>query len=348
MAAILSAFDETQGARHRPAFEAPGRGLVAFREFPLDLAVGEGSPADPDHDPVEQVQLRDFEDVFQDAELLLVPGEHRDARCHRLVGDQEFIFHADLPDIGPASVREATLRGERPPPIYGGSTDAGGVPPRPESHDRHLPPTPPGCPIPRPESPRLPSPPTPPGWRAQGEEPGWKASEGTAASPSATSGFRGALLMPGHGPERQATRASSWITVNGQPSLVAQQDGVTVTVFAFDVARERIKHILGRAQPREAPPLDDELTRVSIPSGPLRADSRAKDQVNESPNRQDRRDPAHGGIGSPPAQADFRWHGDRRVPAPGHGGGHGWTRTRPGRPLGASGPWPAGSHPSRW
>jgi hypothetical protein len=105
---------------------------------------------------------------------------------------------------------------------------------------------------------------------------------------------------------------------------------------------------LGRAQPREAPPLDDELTRVSIPSGPLRADSRAKDQVNESPNRQDRRDPAHGGIGSPPAQADFRWHGDRRVPAPGHGGGHGWTRTRPGRPLGASGPWPAGSHPSRW
>jgi hypothetical protein len=25
-------------------------------------------------------------------------------------------------------------------------------------------------------------------------------------------------------------------TVNGQPGLVAQQDGVTVTVFAFDVA----------------------------------------------------------------------------------------------------------------
>jgi RNA polymerase sigma factor (sigma-70 family) len=32
-------------------------------------------------------------------------------------------------------------------------------------------------------------------------------------------------------------------TVNGQPGLVAQQDGVTVTVFAFDVAGERIKHI---------------------------------------------------------------------------------------------------------
>ena len=32
-------------------------------------------------------------------------------------------------------------------------------------------------------------------------------------------------------------------TVNGQPGLVAQQDGVTVTVFAFDVAGDRIKHI---------------------------------------------------------------------------------------------------------
>jgi RNA polymerase sigma-70 factor (ECF subfamily) len=32
-------------------------------------------------------------------------------------------------------------------------------------------------------------------------------------------------------------------TVNGQPGLVAQQDGVTVTVFAFDVAGDRIAHI---------------------------------------------------------------------------------------------------------
>jgi RNA polymerase sigma-70 factor (ECF subfamily) len=32
-------------------------------------------------------------------------------------------------------------------------------------------------------------------------------------------------------------------TVNGQPGLVAQQDGVTVTVFAFEVAGDRIKHI---------------------------------------------------------------------------------------------------------
>jgi RNA polymerase sigma factor (sigma-70 family) len=32
-------------------------------------------------------------------------------------------------------------------------------------------------------------------------------------------------------------------TVNGQPGLVAQQDGATVTVFAFDVAGDRIRHI---------------------------------------------------------------------------------------------------------
>ncbi len=32
-------------------------------------------------------------------------------------------------------------------------------------------------------------------------------------------------------------------TVNGQPGLVTQEDGVTVTVFAFDVAGDRIKHI---------------------------------------------------------------------------------------------------------
>ncbi|MFF1695212.1 RNA polymerase sigma factor SigJ [Streptomyces sp. NPDC058257] len=32
-------------------------------------------------------------------------------------------------------------------------------------------------------------------------------------------------------------------TVNGQPGLVAQQDGVIVSVFAFEVAEDRIKHI---------------------------------------------------------------------------------------------------------
>jgi hypothetical protein len=32
-------------------------------------------------------------------------------------------------------------------------------------------------------------------------------------------------------------------TVNGQPGVVVQEDGVTVTVFAFEVAGDRIKHI---------------------------------------------------------------------------------------------------------
>jgi hypothetical protein len=32
-------------------------------------------------------------------------------------------------------------------------------------------------------------------------------------------------------------------TVNGQPGLVAQQDGVTVTVFAFEVTGDRITRI---------------------------------------------------------------------------------------------------------
>jgi RNA polymerase sigma-70 factor, ECF subfamily len=32
-------------------------------------------------------------------------------------------------------------------------------------------------------------------------------------------------------------------TVNGQPGLVAQQDGLIVTVFAFDIAGDRIRHI---------------------------------------------------------------------------------------------------------
>ena len=45
-----------------------------------------------------------------------------------------------------------------------------------------------------------------------------------------------------------ASRASGTMTflertVNGQPGLVAQQDGLIVSVFAFDVADDRIRHI---------------------------------------------------------------------------------------------------------
>ena len=40
-------------------------------------------------------------------------------------------------------------------------------------------------------------------------------------------------------------------TVNGQPGLVAQQDGVTVVVYAFAVAGDRIKHIWAVRNPKK-------------------------------------------------------------------------------------------------
>jgi RNA polymerase sigma-70 factor (ECF subfamily) len=43
-------------------------------------------------------------------------------------------------------------------------------------------------------------------------------------------------------------------TVNGQPGLVAQQDGVTMTVFAFDVVGDRIKHIWAIRNPEKLRP----------------------------------------------------------------------------------------------
>jgi RNA polymerase sigma factor (sigma-70 family) len=43
-------------------------------------------------------------------------------------------------------------------------------------------------------------------------------------------------------------------TVNGQPGLIAQHDGVTVTVFAFDIADDRIKHIWAVRNPEKLRP----------------------------------------------------------------------------------------------
>ncbi|HTA07396.1 MAG TPA: RNA polymerase sigma factor SigJ [Streptosporangiaceae bacterium] len=43
-------------------------------------------------------------------------------------------------------------------------------------------------------------------------------------------------------------------TVNGQPGLVAQQNGITVTVLAFDVAGDRIKHIWAVRNPDKLRP----------------------------------------------------------------------------------------------
>jgi RNA polymerase sigma-70 factor (ECF subfamily) len=43
-------------------------------------------------------------------------------------------------------------------------------------------------------------------------------------------------------------------TVNGQPGLVAQQDGVTVTVFAFHVVGDRITRIWAIRNPEKLRP----------------------------------------------------------------------------------------------
>jgi RNA polymerase sigma-70 factor (ECF subfamily) len=43
-------------------------------------------------------------------------------------------------------------------------------------------------------------------------------------------------------------------TVNGQPGLVAQEDGVTVTVFAFEVAGDKITHIWAVRNPEKLRP----------------------------------------------------------------------------------------------
>jgi len=43
-------------------------------------------------------------------------------------------------------------------------------------------------------------------------------------------------------------------TVNGQPGLVAQQDGVTVTVYAFDIIGDRIKHLWAVRNPEKLRP----------------------------------------------------------------------------------------------
>jgi RNA polymerase sigma factor (sigma-70 family) len=46
-------------------------------------------------------------------------------------------------------------------------------------------------------------------------------------------------------------------TVNGQPGLIAQQDGVTVTVFAFDIAGDRISRIWAVRNPDKLRPWMD-------------------------------------------------------------------------------------------
>ena len=58
-------------------------------------------------------------------------------------------------------------------------------------------------------------------------------------------------------------------TVNGQPGLVAQQDGVTVTVFAFDIAGGRIRHIWVVRNPAKLQPWTSTRARLPEQDGPL-------------------------------------------------------------------------------
>ena len=78
-------------------------------------------------------------------------------------------------------------------------------------------------------------------------------------------GLVNAVLRPVEGGERIARYVANLArrapnlaflerTVNGQPGLVAQQDGVTVTVFAFDVAGGRIRHIWAVRNPDKLRP----------------------------------------------------------------------------------------------
>jgi ketosteroid isomerase-like protein len=78
-------------------------------------------------------------------------------------------------------------------------------------------------------------------------------------------GLVSAELRPIEGGEqiaRVCLDIASWVpdltllerTVNGQPGLVAQQDGITVTVCAFDVAGDRIKHIWAIRNPEKLRP----------------------------------------------------------------------------------------------
>ena len=78
-------------------------------------------------------------------------------------------------------------------------------------------------------------------------------------------GLVGAALRPIEGAEQIARYAAGFAgaafsltllerTVNGQPGLVAQQDGVTVTVFAFDFAGDKVTRIWAVRNPDKLRP----------------------------------------------------------------------------------------------
>ena len=78
-------------------------------------------------------------------------------------------------------------------------------------------------------------------------------------------GHAAAALHPLHGGQHIANYAISLArnaptltllerAVNGQPGLIAQQDGITVTVFAFDITADHITHIWAIRNPEKLRP----------------------------------------------------------------------------------------------
>ncbi|GAA1605876.1 RNA polymerase sigma factor SigJ [Kribbella sancticallisti] len=57
-------------------------------------------------------------------------------------------------------------------------------------------------------------------------------------------------------------------TVNGQPGLIAQLDGVTVGVIAFEVAGDRIRHIWAVRNPEKLRPWTSVGSAEGVPGGP--------------------------------------------------------------------------------
>jgi hypothetical protein len=74
--------------------------------------------------------------------------------------------------------------------------------------------------------------------------------------PTAPSGWAGQAAAA------RPTRPTWSRIVNGQPGLVAEQDHITVTVFAFDIAAGRITHIWVIRIPKA--PAMDEMTRRQL------------------------------------------------------------------------------------
>ncbi|HXC85848.1 MAG TPA: MFS transporter [Trebonia sp.] len=86
----LVRFDETQLVVLERLDESGG-GLMIEAELALDLPVGPAATAHPDHDALEDVLFFHRQDVLQDAELLAIPGQHRNPERGSLVRNLELV-----------------------------------------------------------------------------------------------------------------------------------------------------------------------------------------------------------------------------------------------------------------